>query len=318
MEDKHRILIVDDSPANIKVLKNLLIETYHISIATSGADALEVVEQQIPDLILLDVMMPEMDGYEVCRQLKNNENTAKIPIIFVTARSEEGDEQLGLSLGAVDYISKPFSLPITETRIKNHLELKAARDNLQGLVEKKTKELCLANKKLSKQIKELQGRDQLVSLQTSGASLDEAGAEICRIIIDVIEAKQVILFSLDTISTELIPQILYDPTISNSIQFKEGIQKESICTSVQLAKQAMSERQLKQGASNNAAIPLCLQGEILGILWVSGINLDTSIGDNLDILQKLSNEAALVMRWAGINDDIVNNNINLNEIMGVL
>lgn len=129
-----RILIVDDSPTNIQVLAEALKLDYQIKIATSGAAALQIAAgDEPPDLILLDVMMPEMDGYEVCRRLKAQPQLQKIPVIFVTAKQEMEEEEQGLNLGAVDYITKPFHLPIIKARIRNHLELKRKSDLLESL-----------------------------------------------------------------------------------------------------------------------------------------------------------------------------------------
>jgi CheY-like chemotaxis protein len=125
---KHRILIVDDTPANIKILADLLRKDYLLSVATSGPEALQIAaSDDRPDLVLLDVMMPEMDGYEVCRRLRADLRTQHVPIIFVTAMSEVDDETRGFSLGAVDYITKPIRPPIVRARVAAHLELARAR-----------------------------------------------------------------------------------------------------------------------------------------------------------------------------------------------
>lgn len=121
------ILVVDDTPENIDVLKGALIADYMVRPAPSGQIALKAAHvQPYPDLILLDIMMPGMDGYEVCRRLKADPAAKDIPIIFVTAKSEVEDELKGLQLGAVDYITKPFSVPIVQARVKTHLALRAA------------------------------------------------------------------------------------------------------------------------------------------------------------------------------------------------
>jgi len=136
------ILIVDDIRANVIILENLLTKDYDISVAYSGAEALEIVSgPATPDLILLDIMMPEMDGYEVCRRLKGEAATKNIPVIFVTALSDVDDEAKGLALGAVDYISKPLNQYLLRARVKNQLELKHHRDHLEELVRKRTEEL---------------------------------------------------------------------------------------------------------------------------------------------------------------------------------
>ena len=123
-ESKPTILVVDDAPANLQLMSGLLQENYRVKAATSGEKGLKIaLTSPQPDLILLDIMMPEMDGYEVCKRLKADERTKGIPIIFLTAKSEAEDEALGLSCGAVDYIIKPVSPPIAMARIKTHIDL---------------------------------------------------------------------------------------------------------------------------------------------------------------------------------------------------
>lgn len=134
LEHKPTVLVVDDVPLNIQILAEALKDTCRIKVATGGAKALEVASQaEKPDLILLDVMMPELDGYEVCKRLKASEDTRDIPVIFITAKDSPEDEELGLSLGAVDYIAKPFSLAIVNSRVKTHLRLKFQTDKFNML-----------------------------------------------------------------------------------------------------------------------------------------------------------------------------------------
>ncbi|WNS46279.1 two-component system response regulator [Paenibacillus sp. MMS20-IR301] len=124
------ILVVDDTPDNISLLSGLLKEQYKVKVATNGEKALQVAKAAPPDLILLDIMMPVMDGYETCRRLKDDEALRDIPVIFLTAKEEVEDENLGFDLGAVDYITKPISSPILLSRVKNHLALKQTKDFL--------------------------------------------------------------------------------------------------------------------------------------------------------------------------------------------
>ncbi len=121
--------VVDDIPGNIKVLAMALKEDHRLQVTTSGEDALKVARTSPqPDLILLDIMMPGMDGFEVCRRLKADPSTQEIPIIFVTALNEDADEEKGLNLGAIDYITKPYSVPLTKRRVQTHLDLKNCRE----------------------------------------------------------------------------------------------------------------------------------------------------------------------------------------------
>jgi PAS domain S-box-containing protein len=140
--DKRIILLVDDSPFDIETAHNILKDTYILKIATSGARALDLsrVRPQ-PDLILLDVMMPEMDGYEVCRLLKADPATCHIPIIFLTGKASVEAETRGFELGATDYIHKPFSPQVVQSRVRTHVELGVLRTHLEEEVKKRTAEL---------------------------------------------------------------------------------------------------------------------------------------------------------------------------------
>ncbi len=139
---KHRVLIVDDTPDNVWVLADVLKDSYTIMVAKNGATALEIARRDPgPDLILLDVLMPGMDGYEVCSLLKKDEATRNIPVIFVTSQDDSGHEEQGLALGAVDYIGKPFVPSLVRARVRAQLELKLHRDNLGNLVRERTREL---------------------------------------------------------------------------------------------------------------------------------------------------------------------------------
>jgi putative two-component system response regulator len=122
LTEKATILVVDDEPDDLALIINLLKDDYHVKIASSGQKALQVAASDPPpDLILLDIMMPGMDGYEVYRQLKHGTRTMNIPVIFLTAKDEEADELKGLKLGAVDYITKPITPSVVMARVKNYL-----------------------------------------------------------------------------------------------------------------------------------------------------------------------------------------------------
>ncbi|MFH1137399.1 MAG: HD domain-containing phosphohydrolase [Pseudomonadota bacterium] len=144
MDDKTKrtILIVDDVPENIDILGRMLSDEYKVKASISGEKALRIAEAaDPPDLILLDIVMPGLDGHEVCRRLKQTPATKAIPVIFVTARDDEQDEALGLELGAVDYISKPASTPIVRARVKTHLALYDQNRTLEEKVRERTREL---------------------------------------------------------------------------------------------------------------------------------------------------------------------------------
>ena len=124
------VLVVDDAEANVDLLVDILGEEYEVAVATDGPSALEFATAELPDLILLDIMMPGMDGYEVCRHLKAKEATRDIPVVFVTALGDSQSEVHGLELGGVDYVHKPLTPAIVKARVRNHLRLKQAQSAL--------------------------------------------------------------------------------------------------------------------------------------------------------------------------------------------
>ncbi|MBF0144645.1 MAG: response regulator [Magnetococcales bacterium] len=159
-----RIFVVDDTETNIDILLETLGARYDVSVALDGQTALEDIPDRQPDLILLDVMMPEMDGYEVCRRLKQDPRTRAIPVIFVTARQESEDETFGLGLGAVDYITKPFSPAVVLARVRTHLQLEHARRDLAH----------------SNEILEDRVRQRTAELSAKNVELEETRLEIIR------------------------------------------------------------------------------------------------------------------------------------------
>ncbi|MCP4350541.1 MAG: response regulator [Desulfobacterales bacterium] len=155
------ILITDDFPNNIQIVEAILKkEGYQISMAYSGLDALKAVEKSPPDLILMDIVMPEMDGYETCKRLKASEETKDIPLIFLTARTETDHIIKGFELGAVDYVTKPFRSAELLVRVNTHLELKRAKD----LIQEKNKELSEKNEALEQALKEIKTLEGLLPI----------------------------------------------------------------------------------------------------------------------------------------------------------
>lgn len=134
MAEKKRILVIDDSPSNISILNEILRPDYEVGFAKNGEQAFAFLEHTLPDLILLDIMMPGIDGFEVCTKLKKKPETSDIPIIFVTAKVEIEDEEQGFNVGGVDYITKPVTPSIVRSRVKNHLLIKSQRDRLKNSV----------------------------------------------------------------------------------------------------------------------------------------------------------------------------------------
>ncbi len=132
--DSPLVLIVDDNPRNLQFLGSILVENeYDLAVSTNGIQVFEFLKNKKPDIILLDIMMPEMDGYEVCEKLKTDPNTKDIPVIFLTAKSDMSDIIRGFEVGAVDYVTKPFNSAELLARTKTHIALKRAREEINTL-----------------------------------------------------------------------------------------------------------------------------------------------------------------------------------------
>ena len=178
--DPFSILIVDDIAKNIQVLGNMLRqEGYSISFTTSGKQALEMVLSDIYDLILLDIMMPEVDGFEVCRRLSEIPESKAIPVIFLTAKTDKDDLLRGFEVGAVDYVTKPFNSAELLARVHTHLELKRARDRLkqayQELADRNT-QLSLLNEELQKALKEIKTLQGILPICSNCKKIRKKGA----------------------------------------------------------------------------------------------------------------------------------------------
>lgn len=179
--DKFNLLIVDDLPENIKVLGNSLQhENYRISFATSGQQAIDMALKNSIDLILLDIMMPGMDGFEVCRQLKGETRTRHIPIIFITAKTEKEDIIQGFEAGAVDYVTKPFNAAELSARVHTHLELRRSKEVIQNQAEELSwtnKRLMKKNQKLERALEEIETLKGLLPVCSNCKKIRNANAD---------------------------------------------------------------------------------------------------------------------------------------------
>lgn len=138
---KPLVLVVDDNVTNLKILNELLSGEYRVRVAFDGESAIRIARASSPDIILLDIMMPGMDGFETCERLKADRETSRVPVMFLTAKNDPESEERGLAVGAIDYLQKPFLPGIVKARIANHLELKFLRDSLEDRVAQRTKDL---------------------------------------------------------------------------------------------------------------------------------------------------------------------------------
>ncbi len=280
------ILVVDDIDSNIKILVDTLGNMYNVAVAMNGEAALQAVKENPPDLILLDIMMPGMDGFEVCRRLKTDKQAANIPVIFVTAKAEMEDEQKGLDLGAVDYIIKPVSPPLVRARVKNHIALKEAHDHLEELVNLRTRQLNM-------KVQELEGRDQLVRFQMKSPDIETAVQEILRIVSDVIEVDGSSLY-LPTPSGTALKKSVSTPS---PLGRKENASTDKD-KGMQLATKAFQQKKVVVGQNRQMAAPMIFSDEIFGVIWLVTSASQEEIEDTPNILWRMALEAAAVMRMA--------------------
>ena len=187
MFTKMKILIVDDEPVSRKKMQKILDTLGQCETVENGEDALKVAASENPPaLIMLDIIMPGMDGYEVCRTLKADKKTSDIPVIFVSSQGKEEDEAKGLGLGAVDYITKPFSPAIVKAKVQTHLELKKHRDHLNSLVKERTAEVTKANAELKQEMEERNRAE--AALLKAKADAEAAGRELIEVNVQLEEA----------------------------------------------------------------------------------------------------------------------------------
>lgn len=162
MTEQTQILIADGEPRYLDILVESLKDEYRINVAENGREVIRFAQSNPSlGLILMDVLLPDASGYEICEQLKRDEKTGRIPIIFITAVSSVGHEAKGLELGAVDYIAKPFSIPLVKARIKHHLKRELYRSQLEELVKELTSELAKANSSLNEMIAKIKNELRL-------------------------------------------------------------------------------------------------------------------------------------------------------------
>lgn len=316
-KEKKTILVVDDSPDNIDVLSGALGGDYRVRAALNGEKALAIaMTEPYPDLILLDIMMPGMDGYEVCRRLKQDARVRDVPVVFVTARGEVEDEATGFAAGAVDYITKPISPAILKVRVRTHLELAEARHHLAELVAVRTEELRRANARLFRQVKELHGRDRLIRFQMQGPSLSDACKEIGHIVGEVLDADLTGIFRVDGMGN-----LVAEAAVPGTGSGQAGEQADSLPMSIPeaaliLARQAVTEQRVVRGEAGETAVPVVFNQETLGAIWVQGLGAEMEQqGEGVAVLTRLSSEAALVLRAARVADDLVNDKIDLDQLL---
>jgi DNA-binding response OmpR family regulator len=299
-----RILIVDDTRTNIAILVETLREGYRLAVAPSGAKALEFVAKTPPDLVLLDIMMPEMDGYEVCRRLKAEPRTQGIPVIFITALDEVQEKTRGFALGAVDYITKPFEAAEVKARVRTHLQIEQYKRDL----ETRNQALQEAQARLQHQVRELEGRDRLVRAQMSVSTIAEACREVLQVTGQVLGVSQAAVYRPGEKGLRLeLAATLVQEQLPGSVA--AGDRSSSIAW-------AYGELQAHSIDKKEVAVPLLYRGKPLGVLWISELPA-AQVGRAvlLSTLERLAQEAALVLHAAQLATDLASGDLQVAELL---
>ena len=233
---KDKLLLVDDNPVNLQLLVELLESEFEIYLTKESTEAFELAKNTQPDLILLDIYMPEKDGYQVLEELKNDNMTKEIPVIYITAKNQVDDIVKGLMLGAVDYITKPFNLYEVQARIKRHIELKKAKEEILRVIKIKEKFFSIIAHDL---------KSPISSFVTSLEILDEGFYEI------VDSEKKEIIHSLVKTSKNLFNMLnnllIWSQAQTNGISYNPQITnlKENIDNQLELLKEVINAKKIK-------------------------------------------------------------------------
>ena len=316
-DTRDRVLLVDDTKTNISILMAALKDDYKLGVATSGEKALEYVQRTPPDLILLDIMMPEMDGYEVCSRLKGDESTRNIPVIFLTALTEVHEKVKGFSLGAVDYVTKPFEVVEIQARVRTHLQLERLRRELaaQNLA------LADAHARLTRQVKELEGRDRLVRFQMANDSMPAAYQEILSVTQDVLSIPRAILYRPSATGELLEPRAVLAEAGSGRLAPASELSQipaaDAADGTSRLAR-AFRERRPRASSDGDAAIPIVYGDDVLGVIATSGLATpESEQAATLGVLWRLAGEAALVIQAAQVAEDLSAGRLDADDLLAL-
>ncbi len=306
-----RILIVDDTVKNIQVLGTVLKEQgYQINVAQNGQQALDQVEKVKPDLILLDVMMPEMDGFEACRHLKANPNTEEIPVIFLTAKVETEDVVKGFELGAVDYVTKPFNPTELLVRVDTHLSLYHLRRKLEDLVAERTAQL-------QHRVRELDASDRLMHLQMSTPPLSEVYENILHILEDVLKVGKAAIYRPDEAGERLVIRGALGFAESGQIQIDPEGDAVDLDDTSPVAR-AFREQKPAGEDGEGVATPILYDDKALGVLWIDRLESDELDEDTKrDAFWRLGQEAALTIRAAQVAEDLDAGDLDVTALLNV-
>jgi CheY-like chemotaxis protein len=309
-----RILIVDDTVKNIQVLGTILKqEGYQLNVAQNGKQALDVVKKVKPDLILLDVMMPEMDGFEACIHLKADPETADIPVIFLTAKIETEDIVKGFDLGAVDYVTKPFNPTELLKRVDTHLSLYHLRRKLEELVAERTAQL-------QHRVRELDARDKLMHLQSSAGSLAEVYEAILQVVENVFKINQAVVYRPDSAQAMLIAKAALGLNETGVIQDEAALggQPPIAVQGDDVVALAFREEKTQMHEGGAVATPILHEGNVLGIIWVNTLgNAELDVEAELEAFWRIGQETGMVIQSAQVTEDLESGEIDVSALLNL-
>lgn len=313
---KYRVLVVDDEEANRLLLREVLEgEGYEVVESTNGAEAQAAMLVMRPDTVLLDVMMPGIDGFEVCERLKANQETTHIPVLLVTALRERADRLRGIRVGATDFLTKPIDVQEVLLRVRNAIKTKslydenlAHRELLEIRVAEQSEQLRAAYDQLQRRVRELEVRDQLARLPLEGITPGDAGREILRLFGMVIGCQRVALLRPDAQAQGLaVLAALSHGSPDEAVDDAAPAHRELAV----LAFESMEVREEGEAV----ALPLTYQGEVLGILVLEGMTTELPRDEAVDTLKRLAHEAAMVMWASQISQDLDSGELEIAQLL---
>ena len=316
---KGRVLVVDDEEYNRLLLRDLLETRGHqVEEAANGKEALQAVAAQLPDIILLDIMMPGMDGFEVCKRLKEEPRTAHIPVLMITALREREDLLRGIELGANDFLSKPIDMQEVALKVRNGIYAKklfdenlSFRRELEHKVAERTEQLRQAHAALEQahlralqQVRELNARDRLIKLQMAPpSSAAEAYAEIARIVAEMLQSAEVTVYCAGE--------------DGGSLRACAGQKMGEVVPLADGASPVVSVYQRGQpwcGEDGLTVVPIAYSAEILGVIEVGHLNGERE-SLVFNALQRAAREVTLVLRVMEMADDLEGGELEITELL---
>jgi DNA-binding response OmpR family regulator len=307
------VLIVDDVPDDLDILcRSLDKADYDVLVATSGAQAIDIATRARPELILLDVMMPEMDGYETCRQLKMQETTRDIPVIFLTALTQPEQIVEGFRVGGIDYMTKPFHQEEVLVRIQTHLERTRLASELARLNSALEAEVQARTRDLQLRLRELEGKDRIAEHLLKYHTLEETLELVLQVVAQLVEIERAAFYLREDDTVRIIAALGRDGRAIHAEQLAQSSLTSSLTD--EFAQLKAGQSVLRAEKIPRAILPLARGGEVLGILEVVG----PVLGDEeLRLLNSFGLQAAVAISDALIQQDMGKWEEQLDEVLEV-